>query len=109
MKQNELIIRVLRASKICKSRGITQKQLAKSVGASQPQVSRILNGRTLRPSRLFDEICVYAENIAKKSPADAILSNHELISALQETWDGTAAHASALAAVIRSLSLLNKN
>ncbi len=106
MEKNDLQARALRASKICKSIGLTQKQLALAIGASQPQVSRILKGRGLRASRIFDEVCIYAENKIKKTSADAIISNSELMGALQETWDGTATHAKALAAVIRSLRLL---
>lgn len=106
MTKIDLQARALRAAQIFKSKGLTQIEIACALDASQSQVSRILNGRALRPSRLFEELCIYAENIVRKTSIDAIRSNHELVGALAETWDGTAAHSKALAAVIRSLALL---
>ncbi len=35
----------------------------KFVGASQPQVSRLLAGNLTRPSRLFEEMCLYAARL----------------------------------------------
>ena len=106
MKINGLQARALRAANIYKSIGLTQSEVASVIGASQSQVSRILNGRGLRQSRLFEELCIYAEKLNKKTSVEAILSNQELVGALADTWDGTAAHSKALAAVIRSLALL---
>lgn len=106
MRETELQSRALRAAQIYKSLGLTQEQVAISIGASQSQVSRILRGHGLRSSRLFDELCNYAENLSQKTPGDAIRSNQELIDALADTWDGTPAHSKALAAVIRSLAVL---
>jgi len=38
--------------------------------------------------------------------ADAVRDNTELVAAIQEAWDGSAAHARALSTVIRSLAVL---
>ncbi|WP_082814529.1 helix-turn-helix domain-containing protein [Collimonas fungivorans] len=98
--------RAFRAALVFKSKSITQADVASAIHASQSQVSRILNGRGLRQSRVFEELCIYAENMAKKTSVDSTRANQELVEALAETWDGTAAHSKALAAVIRSLALL---
>lgn len=98
--------RVLRAAETLRRRGITQGQVAEAVGASQSQVSRILGGRGERGSRLLEEVCLYAERLEDGVSLDAVRANPDLIEALQATWDGSAAHAKALSAVIRSLVAL---
>lgn len=98
--------RALRAAEICRQRGITQAQIADALGASQSQVSRILSGRGLRQSRLFEEVCLYVEHFDVGVTADAVRHNEELLEALRTTWDGSAAHAKALSTVIRSLAVL---
>lgn len=89
-----------------KEQGITQKQAADAIGASQPQVSRILAGHISRPSRLFAEICRYVKTTSEGVTLDAVRENDDLIAALAVTWDGSARHAAALAAVIRGLGAL---
>lgn len=98
--------RVARAHQICVDCGITQADIALAIGASQPQVSRVLQGKFNRPSRLVEEVCLYVERHGKGVTLDAVRANETLISALSTTWDGSAAHARALALVIRSLSIL---
>ena len=98
--------RVLRAATIFRERGISQAEVAEFVGASQPQISRILKGEGIRATKLAEEVCLYAEKLEGGVTAEAVCSNHELISALAETWDGSAGHAKALAVVIRSLRML---
>ncbi len=90
-----------------RSHGITQNSIAAAIGASQPQVSRILSGQTSRPSKLFDEICRYVRSVTEGVTPDAVRENDALIEALASTWDGSARHAEALAAVIRSLGALS--
>lgn len=96
----------MRAADICRDRNITQAQIATALGASQPQVSRILQGKALRHSRLQEEVCLYIERLAGGVTCEAVRANDEMISALADTWDGSAAHAKALAVVIRSLAAL---
>lgn len=102
----ELKARSERAKRICKTRGVTQTQIADDLGVSQSQVSRILKGQGLRASRLAEEVCLYVEKYEGGVTADSVRSNDELINALVLTWDGSATHARGLAAVIRSLSAL---
>lgn len=106
MKDTSLLSRALRAAELVQLHGLTQSQIAAAVGASQPQVSRILKGHGLKRSRVFEDVCLYAERYSHGVTAQAVCENEELISALMETWDGSANHARALAAVIRSLSAL---
>lgn len=99
--------RVLRAATIFRERGISQAEVAEFVGASQPQISRILKGDGIRATKLAEEVCLYAEKLEGGVTVEAVCSNQELISALADTWDGSAGHAKALAVVIRSLRMLS--
>lgn len=107
MQPTSLHSRAQRAASIFQALGITQTQIAASLGASQGQVSRILRGHNLRASRLFEEVCLLAERHSQGVTVEAVCQNSDLIEALRETWDGTAIHARALATVIRSLSSLS--
>lgn len=98
--------RLLRAATIFREKGISQAEVAEIVGASQPQVSQILKGGGVRATKLAEEVCLYAEKLEGGVTAEAVCSSQELISALAETWDGSARHAKALAVVIRSLRML---
>ena len=89
--------------------GYTQSDLAMAMNASQSQISRILSGQLQRRSRLFDALCVYVRSARKGITADTVRTNTELMEALATTWDGTAEHATALAAVIRSLGALQEH
>jgi transcriptional regulator with XRE-family HTH domain len=103
----DLKARALRAAQTCRTHGITQADIAIAVGASQPQVSRILKAQGLRASRLFEEVCLYVERFEGGVTAEAVQTNEELIGALKLIWDGSAAHAHALSTVIRSLAVLS--
>jgi transcriptional regulator with XRE-family HTH domain len=106
MNKSELIARTERVRQICKMRGITQAQIAADLGASQSQVSRILKGQGVKASRLAEEVCLYVEKFEGGVTAESVRGNDELVNALTVTWDGSATHARALSAVIRSLSAL---
>ncbi len=106
MFKPDLEARAERAKQTCKLHGITQAQIAADLGASQSQVSRILKGKGLNTSRLSEEVCLYVEKYVDGVTAESVKSNHDLMHALTVTWDGSAAHARALSAVIRSLSAL---
>ena len=109
MVKPDLKARIFRAAAILRQHKISQAELADIVGASQPQVSRILNAKGLRATRLCEEICLYAERLAGGVSADAVRNNDELVEALRDVWDGSDAHAKALAVVIRSLTALRNN
>ena len=101
--QNELRSLAIHVAQRARLAGLTQEHIAKAVLASQSQVSRILSGRAVRRSHLFDEICIYVNNAAKGVSSEVVRDNDELIDAIANVWDGTAHHARALAEVIRSL------
>ena len=106
MIKPDLRARVLRAAEIYRKHGVTQDDIAEVVGASQPQVSRVLKGDGLRATKLLEEICLYAERFEGGVTSEAVQSNKDLVEALRVTWDGSAEHARALAVVIRSLAAL---
>lgn len=106
MISSELKSRAANARRVCQIHGIAQADIAAHVGASQPQVSRILQGEGVRASRLFEEVCLFLERFEGGATAEAVKANQDLIGAVQATWDGSATHAKALAAVIRSLAVL---
>lgn len=108
MNAAELRARALRAAQTCRERGIRQADIASALGASQSQVSRILQGKGHRASRLFEEVCLYVERTSGGVTPDTVRTNDELIGALAATWDGSALHAKALSTVIRSLGVLGK-
>lgn len=104
---SDLQARTSAAADECRSRGITQAQIADALGASQSQVSRILSGQPQRKSRLAEEVCLYVERFVDGGiSAEAVKKNRDLVEALQSVWDGSAGHAKALSTVIRSLGTL---
>lgn len=106
MVDQALSSRLIRAREVCRQHGIKQGQIAEALGASQSQISRILAGKGQRQSRLTEEVCLFVERFNQGVTLDAVRSNKDLVEAVQSVWDGSAAHAKALAAVIRSLSAL---
>ena len=101
--------RILRAADIFRRHGVTQDEVGAVVGASQPQVSRVLQGTLVRATKLSEEICLYAERLEDGGVTlEAVRSNDDLIEALRVTWDGSSVHARALASVIRSLAVLKR-
>lgn len=101
--------RILRAAHLCRTRKLSQEQIAVEVGASQSQVSRILSGRGKRFSRLSAEICSCIERLNSTVAVQvAAEENQDLMSAIRETWDGSSTHAIALATVIRSLAAFHR-
>lgn len=98
---------VARAIQLARRHGLTQAVIADAVGASQSQVSRVLSGQTSAHSKLAKDICIYVLGASAPKTQSAVSANEELMAALADVWDGTPAHARALATVIRSLTLLN--
>lgn len=101
--------RILRAAHLYRTGNLSQEQIAAEVGASQSQVSRILSGRGKRFSRLSADICTCVERLNGIGDVRvAAEENQDLMSAIRETWDGSATHAIALATVIRSLAAFHR-
>lgn len=94
------------ALRICLVHGLSQAGTAAYVGASQPQVSRILKGERVLVSRLFEKIYLFVEQFDAGVSVETVRANKDLIEALRVTWNGSAVHAKALSAVIRSMALL---
>lgn len=74
--------------------GVTQGELARRAGVSQSAVSRALGGMAQRNGRARRRLSIYMQQ--------AHLRPEVVNSALLETWDGTEAHAHALATLIRA-------
>jgi len=101
--------RILRAADIFRRHGVTQEEVGAVVGASQPQVSRVLQGDQVRATKLSEDICLYAERLEDGGvTSEAVRANDDLIEAVRVTWDGSTADARALASVIRSLAVLKR-
>jgi len=107
MPEHQQNTMIASASERARRVGLHQSSIAKALGASQSQVSRVFSGKTSAQSKLAKDICIYVLGSTSKSQADAVRANEELIGALAEVWNGTPAHARALAVVIRSLALLS--
>lgn len=86
-----------------KSEHLSQQALAEATGIHQSQISRILSGQARRLSRNVIALCKFADNLHKTRKSSKKL-HPALVSALQQTWDGSTEHAEALAKVILSLN-----
>lgn len=106
-----ILVPISDQSKLLRARvkelGLTQLQISEATCLSQSQISRILDGQSRRESKGFDLICKYVFSYTPSISQRRILRQKELMLAIAEVWDGTPAHAEALAAVLRSLRLLN--
>ena len=88
--------------------GLSQERISQAIEASQSQVSRVLSGMGKRRSRLFEQVCKYVHSQDERAGKVSAAKNPALSAALDEVWDGTEAHADALALVIRSLGALQR-
>ena len=88
---------------------ISQVALSNALEASQSQVSRVLSGQTSMSSKLARGMQEYVFMRLHGSGRSRVTSNEDLMEALEVAWDGTPSHARALAAVIRSLALLQRS
>lgn len=108
MGNSDIRLEAAGLAQLARSAGLTQEDIAVAVYASQSQVSRILSGKMVRRSKLFDEICIYVKNVVKGVSPETVRGNEELMDAIASVWDGTAHQANALAHVIRSLGGLSR-
>lgn len=88
----------------------TQDEISLKTGVSQGQVSRVLAGYVQRPSKAFQEICIYvfSDRSSGKYLPRRGADWERLSRALDETWDGSAHHARALESVLSSLRALRR-
>jgi predicted XRE-type DNA-binding protein len=89
-----------------KQAGMTQSHISEAIGASQSQISRVLSGKICRHTKLLRRLRNYADMHIKPTKGADVRMNAELMAALSVAWNGTDAHAHALAQVIRSLAKL---
>lgn len=83
---------------------LTQPEIAKAAGVSQPAVSRLLSSCPRRQGGAFKKLCIYADR-QRESAQSALplpVDDVALASAIREVWNGTPEHAQALAAMIRA-------
>jgi transcriptional regulator with XRE-family HTH domain len=106
MSSQSVAAEALRAQRLAQRHGLSQVDIALGSSVSQSQVSRILAGKASRRSRAFDRVCSYVFRHASMVSREDVRACPELLDAITEVWDGSQAHAVALAAVIRSLGAL---
>lgn len=84
--------------------GLTQPDIARAAGVSQPAVSRLMAKCPKRHGGAFKKLCNYADG--QRASAQTTLplpvDDAALVSAIREVWNGTPEHAQALAAMIRA-------
>ena len=97
---------VRRLRTVLRQRSVTQEALAIDLKVSQSQISRVLAGRLKRRTELLRNLSGYVDRLVSGKTTSVVRKNELLMRALMETWDGSEAHAQALAIVIRSLRAL---
>jgi transcriptional regulator with XRE-family HTH domain len=80
--------------------GITQGTLAARARVSQPTVSRAARGEALRRGRARDRLLAYLRSEGTAADPDVAFA------AIREIWDGSDAHAAALAHLVRASKAL---
>ena len=81
---------------------VSQSDISRATGIHQSQVSRILSGSSRRASPNVLTLCKFAnemERFANTNPA----SNPLLMDALRAVWNGSEAHAEAIAGLLLTL------
>lgn len=81
--------------------GISQAVLAQRASVSQPTISRARRRVPLRRSKQYEKLCSYIRDELKTVALPGTARD-----ALAEIWDGSSAHAEALAGLIRASSKL---
>lgn len=79
---------------------MSQTTLASRAGVSQPTVSRAARGEPMRPGRARDRLLAYLQEQGTISGFDVAAA------VLREIWDGSDAHAEALAQLLRASQAL---
>jgi ribosome-binding protein aMBF1 (putative translation factor) len=76
--------------------GMSQAELAQRVGVSQATVSRAMNQQALRPSPARARLSTFMQEQKVEPGPDTAFR------AVKEVWDGSSAHAAALARLVRA-------
>ena len=106
MHGTESTLSIEELSRLVRSMGIHQDEIALATGVTQPHVSRVLSGAVSPTAKAYRRICAYV--VSRKSPISThrVAQNQELVSAIASIWDSSEEQARALGAVIRSLAPL---
>lgn len=83
--------------------GITQAELARRANVSQPTVSRAMKKAPERKSKSYARLCSYIRQQVDEIPVPGPARD-----ALAEIWDGSPAHAEALATLLRAAGDLSR-
>ena len=84
-------------------RHLGQAGLGREAGVSQSTVSRALNGVPLRHGRSRSKLFTYAKIRDPNQQGPPKKGPQRVMTAFQRIWDGTEAHASAVARIIDAL------
>lgn len=106
MHTTDSVLPIDELSRLVRTIGIHQDEIALATGVTQPHVSRVLSGAVSPTAKAYRRICAYV--LSRKSPisTERVAQNQELVSAIATIWDGSDEQARALGAVIRSLAPL---
>lgn len=81
--------------------GLTQADLAKQAGVSQASVSRALKSDLIRHGRAWRRLFSHIRQ--EGSPeGDTLTGKDQVVAAFTQIWDGTPAHAAAVAKLIEA-------
>ena len=108
MKTESNLFEPVLAARHAKALGITQEEIAKAVGASQSQVSRILAGKSKRQATLSEKICIYVYSNRGNISRQMVEKNSILMDAIASAWDGSTRQAEILAIMIRAAGSLSR-
>lgn len=109
MDELEVKAQCYRIATRAKEIGLSQSQLASAINSDQSQISRVLAGKIKRPTRVFQELCIYVLKGNQGIDPCLVRESEVLVNALASVWDGTSSHASALANVIKALGAFRSN
>jgi transcriptional regulator with XRE-family HTH domain len=83
---------------LMRRRQLTQSQVAKDAGVSQPTISRVLLRSPKRRGAAYRRLCIY---IQEQQQADKS-APEDVLDAVRRIWDGSESHAAALAELIEA-------
>ncbi|MBZ5561682.1 MAG: helix-turn-helix domain-containing protein [Acidobacteriia bacterium] len=84
-------------------RGLSQELLARRAGVSQSTVSRALRGGAVRHSRARHRLMSFARVAGPTLDTSTKGGISRVVEAFNEIWDGSTAHADAVARVIEAM------
>jgi transcriptional regulator with XRE-family HTH domain len=83
-------------------KGLSQSELAKAAGVSQSTVSRALHKTPGKHSDASRRLCVYAGIEVGDATGSTVVGTKLVLKTFENIWDGTDAHAAAIARIIEA-------